>query len=108
MVDAFSEIHDHNLYSLKGERMPGKKGNTMTREKSRKAKKTALPRNSIPKGNSQAAKPQGDKQWDVNRNPQNSGTKQNWQDRQPMNNPSDPNRRAGEELMEDEDTEVGL
>jgi hypothetical protein len=84
--------------------MPGKKG---TREKPRKAKKSAMPKNSMPKGNAQANKPQADKQWDMNRNPQNSSTTQNWQDRQPVD-PSDPNRRTGEEVMEDEDTEVGV
>lgn len=88
--------------------MPGKKGGTATRAKPRKAKKSAMPKSSMPKGIARANKPQSDKQWDVNPDPQNSGTTQDWQERQPMNTPSDPNRRAGEEVMEDEDTEVGL
>jgi hypothetical protein len=87
--------------------MPGKKGSTPTREKPRKAKKAATPKNSMPKGNAQKNKPHGENQWDVNSKPQNSVT-QNWQDRQPMNTPPDPNRRASQEVMEDEDTEVGV
>lgn len=91
--------------------MPGKKGSTATSEKPRKAKKAAMPKVAMPKGNAEAKKPQGDRQWDMNRNPQNtnpqtSGKPENWQERQPMNTAADPNRRTGEEVMEHEDEET--